>query len=64
MSLKADYAALKKALGELTEAIDRSQPENAEAGDLLRRMDSLLVDIESRAHLAGAFVSVMPISVS
>ncbi len=44
----SNYSALKKAIGELTEVVDRSQPNNEEAGNLLKRMDSIALDIENR----------------
>jgi hypothetical protein len=48
MNANSNYSALKKAIGELTEVIDRSQPSNEEAGTLLKRMDSIVIDIEIR----------------
>ena len=48
MNANSNYSALKKAIGELTEVLDRSQPGNEEAGTLLKRMDSTILDIEIR----------------
>jgi hypothetical protein len=58
MNANSNYSALKKAIGELTEVIDRSQPDNEEAGNLLKRMDSIVRDIENRSTgaLAGHHV--------
>ncbi len=48
MNANSNYSALKKAIGELTEVLDRSQPNNEEAGNLLKRMDSIVLDLENR----------------
>jgi len=58
----SNYSALKKAIGELTEVVDRSQPHNEEAGNLLKRMDSIALDIENR--LTGSLTAHHAVSTS
>jgi hypothetical protein len=53
MNSDSNYSAIKKAIDELTEILDRSQPSNKEASNLLRRMDSTIIDLENR--FASAF---------
>lgn len=52
MNANLIYSALKKTLGELTEVIDRAQPDNEEAGNLLKRMDLIVVDLETQLSAA------------
>ncbi len=64
MTKNSNYSALKETIGELTEVIDRTQPDNVEAGNLLKRMDSIALDIENRLLVRATHHSVSAINFS
>ena len=48
MSLSMNDSNLKNALAELREVLSRSQADNSEVGELLKQMESVVGDIESK----------------
>jgi hypothetical protein len=64
MTKNSNYTALKDTIAELTEVLDRTQPNNEEAGNLLKRMDSVLLDIENRLLVRATHHTVSAINFS
>jgi hypothetical protein len=56
MSLSMNDSNLKNALAELREVLSRSQADNSEVGELLKQMESVVGDIESKT-LHQAFMN-------
>jgi hypothetical protein len=64
MNKNSNYSALKETIAELTEVIDRTQPNNEEAGNVLKRMDSVVLDIENRLLVRATHHTVSAINFS
>ena len=62
MSLSINDNNLKNALAELREVLSRSQADNSEVGELLKQMESLAVDIESKTIPRAYINNIAPVS--